>query len=112
MGLVSSDLVDDKDESSGLGCEASGIIRRVGIHVKDFQPGDRVVVLASGAFSTVLTTPSSLCAPIPEDMSFEQAATMPCVYSTVIYSLIELGQLDADQVRYIRSLMCLIIANY
>lgn len=35
---------------------------------------------------------------MPDDMSFEDAATTPCVYSTVIHSLLEVGQLEADQV--------------
>ena len=102
MGLINSDLIDDDKEGSGLGCEASGVIQRVGPDVKDLEPGDRVLTLASSAFSTVLTTSASLCARMPDEMSFEQAATMPCVYSTVIYSLLELGQLDADQVSSIQ----------
>ena len=101
MGLINSDLTDNDNKGSGLGCEASGVIERVGPDVKDLKPGDRVLTLASGAFSTILTTSASLCARIPDDMSFEQAATMPCVYCTVIHSLLELGQLDADQVRSI-----------
>jgi len=98
LGLVTSDVIVGDTESSGLGCEASGIIQRVGPDVKDLRPGDRVLTLASGAFSTVLTTSALLCARIPNDLSFEDAATIPCVYSTVIYSLLEIGQLEADQV--------------
>lgn len=33
-----------------------------------------------------------------DDMSFEDAATTPCVYRTVIHSLLEVGQFEADQV--------------
>lgn len=101
MGLVNSDQTDGDDNGSGLGCEASGVILRTGPDVKDLKPGDRVSTIGNCAFSTVLTTPASLCARIPDDMSFEQAATMPCVYSTAIYSLLELGQLDSNQVRSI-----------
>ena len=101
MGIMNSDQVDDDNNGSGLGCEASGVIRRVGPDVKDLKPGDRVLTLGGSAFSTVLTTLASLCARMPDDMSFEQAATMPCVYCTAIYSLLELGQLDANQVRSI-----------
>ena len=101
MGLVGLDQSDDDDNGSGLGCEASGVIKRTGPDVKDLKPGDRVLTIGDCAFSSVLTTPASLCAKILDDMSFEQAATMPCVYSTAIYSLLELGQLDLDQVRSI-----------
>ena len=111
MGLVNADLIEGNMEGSGLGCEASGIITRVGPEVQDFEPGDRVLTIASGAFSTVLTTSASLCARIADDMSFEDAATMPCVYSTVIYSLLEIGRLDADQVSIIMVRSFLIGAN-
>lgn len=34
-----------------LGCEGTGIVRRVGKGVTRFQPGDRVAVCANGCFA-------------------------------------------------------------
>ena len=83
----------------GVGLEGSGVIRQVGANVNDLKIGDRVLVSEHGCFSTRLVTSSKLCAKIPDDLSFEEAATMPCVYSTVIYSLLTIGRLEKGQVR-------------
>ena len=71
----------------------------MGPDVKDLRPGDRVSAIASGAFSSNLIASALLCAKIPDELSFEDAATMPCVYITVMYSLLEIGRLEEDQVR-------------
>jgi NADPH:quinone reductase-like Zn-dependent oxidoreductase len=39
-----------------------------------------------------------LCAKIPDELSDEEAATVPTVYCTVIHSLINLGNLQRGQV--------------
>ena len=82
----------------GLGLEGSGIVRRVGSAVRGLSVGDRVIVFDHGCFSTRLILPSKLCAKIPSDLSFEEAATLPCVYSTVIHALLTLGSLKKDNV--------------
>lgn len=84
--------------SSGLGCECTGIIQAVGGEVTDLKIGDRVMVLSAGALTTGLTAKAKLCAKIPDQLSFEDAATMPCVYATVIHALLDLGSLEKDQV--------------
>lgn len=87
----------------GLGLEGSGIIRQIGPDVKDLKIGDRVLISDHGCFSTRLVTSSRLCVKMPDDLSFEEAATMPCVYSTAIYSLLTIGRLEKDQVRLSKS---------
>jgi NADPH:quinone reductase-like Zn-dependent oxidoreductase len=91
-------LTDSKIEGKGLGCEGSGIVVNVGSEVKDLRSGDRVIFSSSGAFSTVLAVSEKLCAKISDSLSFTEAATMPCVYSTAIYCLIDLGRIQAGQV--------------
>ena len=95
--LVAMRQVEDTDEA--LGSDGSGIVRQTGSKVKDLMIGDRVFVLTRGCFSTFLKSSASHCAKIPPDLSFEDAATMPSVYSTVIHSLIDIGRLEKDQVR-------------
>lgn len=38
------------------------------------------------------------CARIPESLSFDEAATMPCVYGTAMYGLEDLARLEGEQV--------------
>lgn len=87
------------DKDGKLGCEASGIVRQVGSNVTDLCLGDRVFAFPKGGcFSTFLKLSALHCAKIPSALSFEDAATMPCVYSTVIHGLIDVGRLEQGQV--------------
>ncbi|KAI9658048.1 MAG: Type I Iterative PKS [Bathelium mastoideum] len=99
--LVCMGVVEGTKE--GLGLEGSGIIRNVGPDVQDLRIGDRVCMFEHGCFSTRMITSSQAVAKIPDDLSFEEAATMPCVYVTVIHSLITVGQLKKDQTILIQS---------
>ncbi len=92
MGVVDS----AKDR---IGLEGAGVVRRLGSKVKDFKVGDRVIMLEHGCFSTRIAISAKLCAKIPEELGFEEAATLPCVYSTVIHSLLTIGRLEKGQVR-------------
>jgi len=82
----------------GLGLEGAGTISRTGQDVKNLKVGDRVMVLATGCFSTRLITSAQFCTKIPNELSFEDAATMPCVYGTAIYSLMDVGRLEKGHV--------------
>lgn len=77
----------------GLGIECSGIIRKVGRNVKGLWPGDRVMAIGHGCFTTSFISDASLAVKIPNNLSFEDAATVPCVYATAIHALINLGGL-------------------
>lgn len=104
--LIAQGIVDGHpSEGNGLGCECAGIVRQVGPEVQNVAVGDRVMVFAGGSHSTSLITRASLCAKIPADLSFEEAATMPCVYSTVIHSVIHLGRLRKGQASISDSLL-------
>jgi NADPH:quinone reductase-like Zn-dependent oxidoreductase len=94
MGIVEG----QKRDSSGLGCECAGVVHAVGSEVEDLKVGDRVIVFTAATLSTKLATKAKLCVKIPDQLSFEDAATMPCVYVTVIHSLLDLGRLEKDQV--------------
>lgn len=94
MGVVDG----HESESNGLGCECSGVVRRIGPDVKNIAAGDRVVVFSGGSYATTLVTNSQLVAKMPDNLSFEDGATMPCVYSTVIHSLLHLGRLSKHDV--------------
>lgn len=82
-----------------LGLEGAGIVRRIGSHVKSLRVGDRVAMIGRGAFSTFVTTLEILCVPIPETLSFHEAATMFFPFLTAMHSLISVGGLEKGQVR-------------
>jgi hypothetical protein len=96
MGIVAGPKRENG--GGGLGCECSGVIKKVGSEVKDLQVGDRVISIASGSFATTLTTSEKLCTKMSQDLSFVEGASIPCVYGTVIYSLIDLARLQKYQV--------------
>ncbi|KAF5978633.1 polyketide synthase [Fusarium coicis] len=81
-------LAEDK-----LGVDASGVITRVGSAVTDFKPGDRVMTASCATFATFVRFPAKGAIPIPEHMSFEEAASMPLIFLTAYYSLLTVGNL-------------------
>lgn len=83
---------------TGFGLEAAGTVRRTGPHVKDLKAGDRVFLIGSDAFSTRLIVSENLCEKIPGGLSFDDAATMPCVFATSIYCIFNIGNLQKGQV--------------
>lgn len=94
--LIAMGQVEETD--GDLGSDGSGIVRQIGSKVTDLCLEDRVFVPARGCFSTFLKCSAFQCAKIPSGMSFEDAATMPSVYCTVIHSLIDIGRLQQGQV--------------
>ena len=87
-----------------LGLEAAGVVREIGPGVKDLAIGDRVIVMGGASlFTTKALVPSVNCWKFPTSLSFQQAATMPCVFMTVIYGLLEVGQMHSGQTILIHS---------
>ncbi|RYP74561.1 hypothetical protein DL769_003988 [Monosporascus sp. CRB-8-3] len=80
-----------------LGCEVSGVVSNVGSGVTHIQPGDRVCAWTLGGYGTKLRNPAGFVAKIPDDMSFEIAASLPVVYCTAYYALFDIGRLAAGE---------------
>ncbi|KAJ5578008.1 uncharacterized protein N7459_006972 [Penicillium hispanicum] len=80
-----------------LGQECSGVVSKVGAGVSDLTVGDRVCAMSPGSLSTYTRCPSSCAWVIPYDMSFEIGASIPAVFCTAYYSLIDLGRLTQDE---------------
>ncbi|WP_109527129.1 MULTISPECIES: type I polyketide synthase [Nocardia] len=79
-----------------LGGEGAGVVVEVAPDVTDFAPGDRVMGLFDGVGSTVVTDHRTIVR-IPEGWSFPQAASVPVVYLTAYYGLLDLAKLRAGQ---------------
>lgn len=81
-----------------IGYEATGIVRRVGPQVERLSVGDRVALLGTHLFASTVTTTEKLCGKIPDELDFTNGASMPLVFATAIYSLINVGGLTQGQV--------------
>ncbi|KAL5050179.1 hypothetical protein BDW71DRAFT_195088 [Aspergillus fruticulosus] len=97
--LIAMGVVDGGD----LGAECAGVVRRVGPTVKDLRVGDRVAVFAAGSFSTRLITGERLCARMARELGWVEAATMPCVFATVLYSLVDVARLKTGDTVLVHS---------
>jgi hypothetical protein len=96
--LITMGIVDGTvNEGAGLGLEAAGIVEEIGPDVKSFAPGDRCLAFASGSLSSHLTITEELCVRIPDSLSFAEAATMPTVYCTALYSLAYKARVEQGQ---------------
>ncbi|RYP26873.1 hypothetical protein DL766_006584 [Monosporascus sp. MC13-8B] len=93
MGMISQ----DGSGSVALGFEAAGVVRRVGSAAWGLAPGDRVIAFYPGSLATHLTLPVGLVVRIPDGLSFEEAATVPVCFATVLHSLVSIGRLAAGQ---------------
>lgn len=78
------------------GLEVAGIIEKTGEKVTHFKPGDFVCALLSGGGYAEYATASSLqCLPIPEELSFEEAASLPETFFTVWKNIFDIGRFKA-----------------
>ncbi|KAL8992696.1 MAG: hypothetical protein Q9169_006904 [Polycauliona sp. 2 TL-2023] len=87
----------------GPGYESSGIVTKAGPTTKHLKVGDRIICSNDGSFSTTSSSTELCCAKIPDDLSFLDAATMPVVYGTVIYGLMDVARLARGQTVLIHS---------
>lgn len=80
-----------------LGVECSGTVARIGSAVTSLKVGDHVCAMSPGAYSTYARCPATSAAVIPETMSFEVAASIPVVYCTVYYAIVEIARLEPGE---------------
>ncbi|KAI4250707.1 MAG: hypothetical protein LQ352_005293 [Teloschistes flavicans] len=80
-----------------FGFDAAGVVRRVGAEVTSFRVGDNVAMYGHGSHRTIHRSKASYCAPIPQGLSFEQAATIPLVHGTAWYGLVQLARVQKGQ---------------
>ncbi|KAL7940018.1 hypothetical protein V8C42DRAFT_356517 [Trichoderma barbatum] len=80
-----------------FGYEATGIVHRVGPKAGKLSVGDRVALTGVCVFASTVTTTERLCEKLPDELDFVGGASMPLVFATAIYSLINIGQLEKGQ---------------
>ncbi|RDA88225.1 hypothetical protein CP532_0333 [Ophiocordyceps camponoti-leonardi (nom. inval.)] len=94
--LIAMGIIDSPQ--GNLGFEASGVVKRIGTAVTNVKVGDRVMAMSTKCFSTQLRAHHQLVFPLPHGISFEDGASIPVAFLTVVHSLINVGQLKKGQV--------------
>jgi putative PIG3 family NAD(P)H quinone oxidoreductase len=80
--------------SSILGLECAGEVAEVGSQVVGWKSGDRAMALLSGGgYAEEAVVPAGCAMPVPEALSWEEAAALPEVFLTVFLNVFQLGAL-------------------
>jgi NADPH2:quinone reductase len=69
------------------GLEAAGVVESVGSAVTLFRPGDRVMVMGPCAYAEQMVAPEARVYPMPDALSFEDAAALPVQGLTAMHVL-------------------------
>ncbi len=96
-GLLPEEAIENGVASATLGMECAGIVQSVGADVTKFEEGDEVMGFAPSCFSSRVVTGERALVKKPKDLSFEQAATAPVAFFTVLYALKTLAQLQQGE---------------
>ena len=95
MRLLGAGLGSPND--TRLGVDFAGTIEAVGKNVERFKPGDDVFGGKTGAFAQFLTVSEDRAALKPDNVSFEQAASVPIAAVTALQGLRDKGRLQRGQ---------------
>jgi len=80
------------------GNEASGIVSAVGAKVSRFAVGDKAIVAPrGGAFAEKCKVHQNAALPLPDELSFEQAAGFAVTYGTSYHALKQSAELQAGE---------------
>ncbi|WP_326640477.1 SDR family NAD(P)-dependent oxidoreductase [Streptosporangium sp. NBC_01755] len=92
-------MLGEQPEPFGYGLECAGEVTAVGDDVTGLAVGSRVVALVAeiGAMASHVTVDARLAVPIPGDLDFTAAATLPAAYVTVVYGMERLARLEAGE---------------
>jgi NADPH:quinone reductase-like Zn-dependent oxidoreductase len=84
-------------KTAGLGSELAGVVETVGAKVTELQPGEAVYGTSNAAFAEYVTARPDKLAPMPANLSFEQAAAVPVSAVTALQALRDHGRLKVGQ---------------
>ena len=86
-----------KPKSGRLGADVAGEVEAIGKNVTRFKPGNQVFGVCRGAFAEYGCAPESKLAIKPENVSFEQAASVPIAAVTALQGLRDHGKTQPGQ---------------
>lgn len=79
-----------------LGVESAGVVEKVGDQVKAFMKGDRVIFstgIKRGSYAEYLAVPEEALVKLPDNVGFQEGATLPIVATTAYNALYKLGEI-------------------
>ena len=75
-----------------MGLEVAGIVRETGAEVSRWRRGDRVcALLGGGGYAEAVAVNEGMVMPIPGNLTFEEAASLPEAYATCYLNLFREG---------------------
>ena len=86
-----------KPKNRRLGVDVSGVVEAVGKNVKQFKAGDEVFGAGRGAFAEYVCASESKVVLKPENVTFEQAASVPIAGLTALQGLRRGGLTDRSR---------------
>jgi NADPH:quinone reductase len=103
IGIQGGDLINRRetpvtDPPYIVGYQASGVIREIGEGVEGFEVGQRVTaMMMRGSHAEMVSVPARKVWPIPDSLTFEDAAAVPVEFGTADDCLFEFGRLRAGE---------------
>ncbi|MFJ8354284.1 MULTISPECIES: quinone oxidoreductase family protein [Bacillus cereus group] len=80
------------------GIDAAGIVERVGSHVKNIHPGQRVIAFPqNGSYAEYVVANENLTFVLPDEVDFQTAAACPIVSFTSYNLLANVARLQKDE---------------
>jgi len=80
------------------GLEIAGIVNKVGANVNRWKAGDKVCALVwGGGYAEYCNVPEGQCLPIPENLTFIEAASLPETFFTVWSNVFDRGKLQPGE---------------
>ena len=86
-----------KPKDTRLGRDVAGVVEAVGRNVTQFKPGDEVFGTCRGAFAEYACASESALVMKPDNVTFEQAASVPIAALTALQGLRDKGQIQPGQ---------------
>jgi len=86
-----------KPKVTRLGVDVAGQVEAVGRNVTQFKPGDEVFGACRGAFAEYTCTSESALVMKPDNVTFEQAASVPIAAFTALQGLRDKGHIQPGQ---------------
>ncbi|MFC4471800.1 SDR family NAD(P)-dependent oxidoreductase, partial [Streptomyces xiangluensis] len=84
-------------DAGRMGLEGAGVVVETGPGVDRLAVGDRVMGMLDAAFGPTAVANARQLAPIPKGWTYEQAASVPIVFLTAYYALVDLAGLQAGE---------------
>ena len=90
-------MPDLEGQAPPMGSECSGIVKAVGEGVNDLHPGEPVVALVPNSFADTVTVNCQAVAPVPANITMEDAAGLPTVFLTAEYAINQLARIQKGE---------------